>query len=215
MSRTVDITGQVFGRLTVIESAGSHNKRARWLCRCNCGNEKIVDGQSLRRGHVKSCGCFRREVSHLRTHGQTGTRLFKAWDSMRQRCRNSGHHAFGRYGGRGILICSDWERFEAFRDWAIANGYASDLTIDRIDNHGNYEPGNCRWIPKSEQNRNKSNLRPVVRSDGKRFATIADAARDIGCAETTISDACKCRRGRTNAVGYGWSYDQESIPATS
>jgi hypothetical protein len=124
---------------------------------------------------------------------------------MRQRCRNPQCHAFSRYGGRGITICLEWERFEGFRDWALANGYAADLTIDRIDNDGNYEPDNCQWISKAKQNRNKSNVRPVIRSDGKRFFTTADAARELDCSETSITDVC---RGRSKtAQGYGWRYE--------
>jgi hypothetical protein len=124
---------------------------------------------------------------------------------MRQRCRNVRCHAFARYGGRGIAICAEWERFEDFRDWALANSYAANLTLDRIDNDGNYEPGNCQWISKAEQNLNKSNLRAVVRSDGKRFPTIAAAARDLGCSQTSIIDVCRGRQ--LTSHGYGWRYE--------
>jgi len=156
VSRTIDITGQVFGRLTVIGSAGSSNKRALWRCRCECGNEHIAQGKLLRKGKVKSCGCLRVEWPklYLPTHGDARrgmrTRLHRIWTGMLTRCRNPHCRAFARYGGRGVIV--DWPSYDDFRDWALANGYADHLTIDRWpDGKGNYEPNNCRWATYKEQ----------------------------------------------------------------
>ncbi len=207
MPKIIDITGQTFGRLTVIEHAGSRDKKALWRCRCSCGQEAIVVGILLRNGHTKSCGCWRSDNWFIQkqTHGESHTRLYRIWSGMRNRCANANNHAFSRYGARGICVCAEWHQFEHFRDWAMANGYADDLTIDRINNDGHYEPGNCRWATHAQQVRNQPQNRPVIRSDGKRFALIIDAAREMGCSHSGISAAC---RGRVKTfAGYGWQYE--------
>jgi hypothetical protein len=123
---------------------------------------------------------------------------------MKTRCGNSHCAAFSRYGGRGIHVCLEWQRFEPFRDWAHAHGYADHLTIDRIDNDGSYEPENCRWITYADQARNSPQNRGVIRSDGRRFALINDAAREMGCSRSSISAACSGRR--KTFAGYAWRY---------
>ena len=159
-ARTIDLTGKRFGRLVVISKADRVNGMIRWLCKCDCGNETVVYGNNLRRGTTRSCGCFRHEFlmatckAHI-THGQEPMRLYRVWGDMRSRCRNPNHRAYKYYGGRGITICAEWDDYTAFRDWAFAHGYREGLTIDRINNDGNYEPGNCRWITMAEQNKNK------------------------------------------------------------
>lgn len=159
----IDMTGQKFGRLTVIEYAYSDKeKKAVWLCRCDCGNTCYARGKSLRTGVKQSCGCYQRERTREASvkHGGCGTKLRNSWKAMKARCYDPNSYGFPWYGGRGITVCDEWlHSFGAFRDWALANGYREGLSIDRIDADGNYEPSNCRWISKSENsgraNRNR------------------------------------------------------------
>jgi hypothetical protein len=171
-----DLNGQRFGRLLVIERSETINKRTRWKCQCDCGNQKIVEAGNLKNGNISSCGCLRRETTIKRKtiHGGKGTRLYHIWNHMRQRCVNPNNRQFIDYGGRGIAICSEWNEFENFRNWAINNGYEDNLTIDRKNNDGNYEPNNCRWANDKQQANNKRNNH-FVEYQGQR-KTIAEWA---------------------------------------
>ena len=149
--------GTVYGRLTVKESVGSKNGEIHYRCICECGNEAIVSGVNLRKGATQSCGCLRKErqKASVQKHGGYKTRLYRTWDAMIQRCTNKNHPAYHYYGARGITVCDEWrDSFEAFRDWAQESGYRDDLTIDRINVDGNYDPGNCRWATRKEQMHN-------------------------------------------------------------
>ena len=154
-----DMTGRRFGRLTAKEFAGmNYRHSATWLCVCDCGNTKIVDGSDLRKGAVRSCGCLDKEA-HItrpnhRVHGMNGTRINRIWRAMKARCANKNDK---NYGGRGIIVCDEWNKFDAFYKWAIENGYNECLSIDRINPDGNYSPDNCRWSTSSEQSNNKRN----------------------------------------------------------
>lgn len=163
MSRANELSGKRFGRLLVLERAGSNSKgNSLWRCRCDCGNEAVIVGYSLTGGRSKSCGCLHHEKLSVRnqqekrTHGETHTRLYTIWRGMRQRCENANRKHYSDYGGRGITVCPEWdESYEAFRDWAVSNDYRDDLTIDRIDNDKGYFPENCRWVTMSVQNANR------------------------------------------------------------
>lgn len=148
----INMTGQKFGHLTVLERFGA-SPRPKWVCRCGGGKLTIKDGSRLRRGTVKSCGCATRAlISAARlTHGMTGHRLENIRRGMLTRCHNPNSKDFPRYGARGIHVCRHWrDEPVQFYGWAWAHGYADDLSIDRIDPQSGYFPDNCRWIPLSE-----------------------------------------------------------------
>ena len=180
-SYAIDLTGQRFGRLTVIERAENIGKKTMWKCRCDCGNEKIIRADDLKSGRSKSCGCYNKEktiISHT-THRGTGTRLYSIWSLMKDRCTNKNNKGYKYYGGRGITVCDEWMHdFQAFYDWSMSNGYADDLTIDRIDNDGNYEPSNCRWATQKEQQNNRRNNH-LLTYNGKTY-TIAELSELFG-----------------------------------
>lgn len=152
-----DLTGQKFGRLAVIERAESKNGFTRWLCKCECGKETVVYSSTLINGHTKSCGCLRRDNHANLEHGMSHTRIHDIWCGINKRCDNPKSSVYKYYGGKGITICNEWRSFQSFYDWSMANGYNDDLTLDRIDPKGNYEPSNCRWVTMKEQCNNKAN----------------------------------------------------------
>ena len=161
--KAIDISGNRYGKLLVVcraqktDSAGS----AHWICRCDCGNMTVVARPNLIRGKTSSCGCSRALTTYR--HGGWHTRLYRTWANMKARCLNPNKPNYKNYGGRGIAVCAEWANdFVRFRDWALAAGYRDDLTIERIDVNGNYEPSNCAWIPLTEQARNKRTRNATV-----------------------------------------------------
>lgn len=149
--------GDRYGKLTVLKESqpeqwGKYKKRMV-ACRCDCGQETVVRLEYLRSGHTESCGCNRKTISAVarKTHGKSGTKLHGIWAGVLARCRNKNTRSYKYYGAKGVVVCSEWHRFEPFAKWALRNGYREGLSIDRIDPFGNYEPSNCRWIPRSEQ----------------------------------------------------------------
>ena len=159
MGKIKDINGQRFGRLVVLgQNPVRDGRLVQWNCRCDCGNEIVVDGASLRLAGKRSCGCLQRDRSRecATKHGQCGTKLHMVWIEMRQRANPANAKDYPNYAGRGITVCKEWrDDFKPFYDWAMANGYQEALQIERINNDGNYEPGNCKWATRSEQMRNR------------------------------------------------------------
>jgi hypothetical protein len=161
----IDLTGMKFHFLTVKSRNMNYKGKTMWNCVCDCGTETIVDSRNLKFGKVKSCGCLRdRKLSAMRkTHGMSdNNRLYSIWCGMKHRCYNKNSKTYNRYGDRGISVCPAWHDFLVFYAWAMSHGYADNLSIDRIDNNGNYEPSNCRWATSEVQNNNKSNTREIT-----------------------------------------------------
>lgn len=200
MTRFIDITGQRYGRLIAVKRIekpeGIKSNSAWWLFKCDCGKDVTTNSNNVRSGRIKSCGCWQKE--RLITHGKSNTKLFSVWSRMRERCTNENRRDFHRYGGRGITVCDEWRNdFQAFYDWAMANGYDDNLTIDRLDNDGNYCPNNCRWATQKEQANNRS-TNIFITYNGNTL-TVTQWAEKTGVLCDTLSK-------RLNK--YGWSVEK-------
>lgn len=195
--KPLELTNKRFGRLVAIEYHHSNKKGHRyWLCHCDCGKEVVVGVGNLGR-HTNSCGCLANELSRERVkkHLSSKTRLYPIWASMKRRCYSETSHAYKNYGARGIKMADEWlgeHGFERFKEWAYINGYKEEVlpnnmnkwTIDRIDNNGNYEPSNCRWITAEEQQKNTRNNRVITFNNKTQI--LADWAREIGISIDTL-----------------------------
>jgi len=173
----INLIGEKYGRLTVVEFDRLERHKTYWKCVCDCGLTVIATGNNLRSGNTTSCGCYHRELArqrgfenakHSESHSHR-TRLYTIWCGMRQRCNNARRDSYSLYGGKGVKVCDSWKDYLNFKEWAMANGYADNLCIDRINNNGDYCPENCRWITASENtaraNKNHT-TRKVIRGEG-------------------------------------------------
>lgn len=193
-----------FGRWEVLGEGTSRfskdGKEIKYcICQCQCGTVREVQLNSLKRGASKSCGCLQREVAAevQFKHGESFSRLYRIHGAMKSRCTHASRSDFPHYGGRGITYAPEWEDYETFRDWSLANGYEDHLTLDRIDNNGNYEPNNCRWATVEEQRCNmSSNLR--INWAGKEMC-LSEWARELGIDYNTL---------RARIKTYGWRTEE-------
>lgn len=186
----IDMTGMRYGRLTAMKRVkNSKNGQTMWQFKCECGKEIVTTGWAARSGHTTSCGCFLSETtaSLKYSHGMARTRIYKIYQKMKERCYKETDKSYSRYGGRGISICDDWSGengFDNFYKWSIKNGYSEDLTIDRMDNDGNYEPNNCRWTNAIVQANNRRNNRFVTYKGQTK--TISEWSKETGISSATI-----------------------------
>ncbi len=194
-----------FNMLEVIDFAGTDKfKNNIWLCKCECGNTKKVLASHLISGHTKSCGCLQKQsfkfAIHKPKHNMIHTRLYKIWNGMKNRTNKNSSLVkteYKNYSGRDITICDEWAKdFVAFYNWAMSNGYQDNLTIDRIDVNGNYEPSNCRWVTMKEQQNNKRN-NTVIEYNGEKN-TISQWTKKLGYSKGLL----------TNRLIRGWSIER-------
>lgn len=195
-----DLSNQKFGRLTAIKIVGKNKSGSRkWLCICDCGNETVVEQYRLSSGQTKSCGCLKKENKYV--HGLSRSRINKIYRLIKNRCYNKNSSSFKDYGGRGITICKEWvdkeNGFKNFYEWSMNNGYSEELTIDRIDVNGNYEPSNCRWVDrKTQQNNTRRN--DYIEYNGE-VHTLSEWAEIININKKTLYNRLH---------KYGWSVER-------
>ena len=189
----IEMVGKQFGRLLVISENGkTKDNHIKWLCKCECGNYTTIDGRDLRKGSTKSCGCLLSEkvterIVKLNTsHGDSNTRLYSIWCGMLDRCRRSKNAHYKDYGGRGIKVCKEWQEYPKFKKWAIDNGYSDNLSIDRINVNGNYEPLNCRWVTMKIQSINKRTSHKITYNGST--LTVTEWNNKMGYKKGLIAD---------------------------
>lgn len=209
-----DLKDKRIGRLTALYISGKQSGCWVWHCKCDCGNEVDVNSHSLvREGGTRSCGCIRKEKSRQKAtkHGLSHNRIYHTWISMRDRCNNPNKKEYHRYGGRGIRVCEKWDDFKNFYDDMFPS-YQEGLELDRIDYNGNYEPGNCRWLTRTEQMNNVSTniivkfrgeeytLKNLCRKYGLNYDTVHNRFRKGLDIETAVSAIFK--NGTNQIIGY-------------
>lgn len=182
------------------------SKNSKWICKCDCGNTISTTWNGLKTGRTNSCGCYKRDVAsqlckRLRTkHGGADTRLYNVWKSMRGRCLRKSDKSYKNYGERGIGVCDEWQKsYQSFCNWATANGYKQGLSIDRIDNDGNYEPDNCRWTTAKEQSRNRSTNKFIEINGATK--TVTEWCDSAGVPHSTYFERVKNGQSPEKALG--------------
>lgn len=191
-TRFIDLTGQKFGRLTVVSLSLKDSKGTRWNCRCKCGRMTEVRMSNLKTGNVQSCGCLGRERQLLAatTHGGSYKIEYHSWAGLRDRCENPNNKDYPRYGGRGIKVCKRWLKFENFLD-DLGDRPSPKHSIDRVDSNGNYCKENCRWATTKEQGNNRrNNVLLFYQGETK---TVTEWSETVGIKMTTIH--ARLRRG--------------------
>lgn len=179
-----DMIGNTYGRLTVLGEACVEKGHALVFAGCSCDKSILIRASSLLVGNTRSCGCYNIEVAKKEiarrstTHGDSKTRLYHIWCGIKRRCYRESETSYHRYGGRGITLCEEWKDYSSFKRWAEANGYSDELSIDRINNNGNYDPSNCRWATCQEQARNKESVKKVIINDITYY--LSDLAKETG-----------------------------------
>lgn len=192
MPPKLELSGRRFGKLLVENEHGRDLHGAvMWLCVCDCGSSSVVRGTGLIAGRTRSCGCGMSEAARRpKTHGASKTALYRRWRAMLDRVQNPNHGEFGNYGGRGIQVCDRWHSFIAFRA-DMGNTFQEELTLERVDVNGNYEPANCRWATSREQNINRRNNHKVT-FQGQTM-TVQEWGEKLGIKPNTI--VTRLRRG--------------------
>lgn len=186
-----NLVGQKFGYLTVLERAENDKcGNRRWLCKCDCGCEVVVEGGNLKRGRQKSCGCMHDELIARRatTHGMSKSKLYSLWNAMKTRCLNPNSQKYKDYGGRGISVYPAWiNDFQAFYEYVSQLEHFGEkgYTLDREDNNGNYEPGNLRWADAKTQRHNRRDALIMVEYNGEEMC-LKDAAQASGIPYKTL-----------------------------
>lgn len=211
----IDMTGQKYGRLTVLGPVG-RNKQSYilWLCRCDCGNMSTLKGGDLRFGNTRSCGCFKIEKAILLNtiHGMTDTPLRKIWSDIIKRCTNPNARNYKNYGGRGISIYDGWRHdFQAFHDYVTQLPHCGEkgYSIDRVDNDGDYTPGNVRFATRHEQSHN-SRRSTLITHNGETMC-IADWARSVGMKPSMLSSRLRRNMSIKDALSTPSRYKTKSI----
>lgn len=208
MSSLNNRIGNKYGRLTVVSRAeNTLSGKSKWLCVCDCGNHTNVRGSDLATGGVRSCGCIKKEVAARKgrarvTHGDSGTRLYRIWQGMKQRATYKNGGAYKHYGGRGVTVCDEWANsYAEFKNWSADHGYLDNLTIDRIDNNKGYSPDNCKWSTYKQQENNRRNNRKI---------TVAGETHTVSewSEISEISGATLCYR-----LNNGWPKEDLFMPA--
>ena len=189
--RSIDITGQRYGRLVALGPVGLDAQgNIVWRCSCDCGKTTRVASMRMRSGHTKSCGCLSRELRVvIKTHGMCGTRIYEIWKDMVKRCNNPNGKAYANYGGRGIFVCAEWRHdFQAFYDYVsqLPNYDKKGYSLDRIDNEEGYRPENIRWSSRTQQNRNKRNT--VMLTYNGKTQSLPAWADELGMSRKVLHD---------------------------
>ena len=201
-----EYVGQKFGSLTIMKVwRDKEKKETMCLCLCDCGNEKTTYFSKVKNGLIKSCGCQKGN----RTHGLHDCRLYRIWQAMKSRCFNPNTPNYKYYGGKGVVVCEQWVNdFQSFYDWAMEHGYSEELTIDRMNVEGNYEPTNCRWVTMKEQcNKNNSRIYEIE-LHGEKYS-LRDFTDIIG--ESYSKLQTKLYRGKVSVEDIEEEYNNKGI----